>query len=221
MDQVSSGKMRLLEAVTVRQAGIDDLAAIRRLLIAAFQAFSTAEHSEEEAAAVLASMNAPAFMDGLRQQTLHVAWLDQTPVAVSGWRMTDDSGRAARIGAAAVDPMFGYLGLGRLVAGYSEQSARRAGYRDLVVHASRATEGFFQHLGFETTAYSVRAIDAATSMRVIYMRKSLPVLAQPVAKSAIAPKDRVTVRAGASRAVDSEVRSMDFGVRPMLSKASH
>ena len=226
MDQVSSSKKRLLGAVTVREAGIDDLGLVRRLLTAAFRAYSSGEHSEEESAAILASLDNPGMVDALRNQTVQIAWFEDKPVAVCGWRMADDSGRAARLTAIAVDPLYGYLGLGRLVAGACELGARRAGYRDLVVHASRATEGFFRRLGFETTAYSVRAIDIATSTRVIYMRKALPELARTgfariAVKPEIAEKERPANRPGAGFSAGSDLPSIDFGTRPMLSKASH
>lgn len=173
MDPRSIGNQKLLEAVDVRPAGIDDFAHLRRLMIAAFQAFSSTEHSEEEAAALRAALENSELSEALRGQTLLIAWLDRMPVAVVGWRIADDSGRSARLSTIAVDPMFGALGLGRLMTGYVEQSARKAGYRDLVVHASCATEGFFLHLGFQSTAVSVKSIDATTQMRVTYVRKSL------------------------------------------------
>jgi predicted N-acetyltransferase YhbS len=237
MDQIPSGQKRLLEAIQIKAAGIDDLAAVRRLVIASFRAYSSAEHSEEEAAAMLAWLDSPAATDTLHAQTLMIAWLDRVPVAVAGWRMADDSGRAARLGTFAVDPMYGYLGLGRLIVGVAERGARKAGYHDIVVHSSSATEGFFHAIGFEITAYSMKSVAPSMPMRVTYMRKHLPnhdQIPAPVALQAgmqrrgwptptpRKPRPQPPIQGNAASAGDeAELGRIEFTDRPMLSKASH
>ena len=238
----SSGNQRLLEAVVIRPVGVDELAIARRLLSAGFRAFSSADHSEEEAAAIQTMLDSPDIVDELRGRSLFIAWLDQTPVAVGGWRLADDSGRAARLTAIAVDPMYGYLGLGRLIVAYVEQNARKAGFKDLVVHAHVATKGFFVRLGYDTTAQSVRTVGTVSRMRVTYMRKPLGLpegtvddtgragLVSPdqrLAAAHVATTSATTAnvaRKQRSRQVassDPDLRLIDFVARPMLSKASH
>ena len=233
MKQVSQGSSRLLNAVDIRPATVDDLAAARKLQAAAFRAFTSADCSEEESAAIHALLDSPAIVDTLRGQALYMAWLEHLPVAMAGWQMADNNGRAARLSAVAVDPMFGFMGLGRLMVGHVERCAAKAGYRDMVVQATAGMEGFFARLGFETTAHSVRTVGSVSkrsaSMRVSYLRKPLPRPTRTTVQGrgpAGAPSEAgQAVAPGGDGRVSGGTRSASGGhivhAAPVLSKASH
>lgn len=219
MKQDSTG---LLQAVDIRAATVDDLSAARKLLAAAFRAFASADCSEEEAAAMSAMLSSSQIIDTLRGQALYMAWLEQAPVAMAGWQMADNNGKAARLSVVGVDPMFGFLGLGRMMVGHVERCAAKAGYRDMVVQATAGTEGFYVRLGFETTAHSVRSLAIATgatptNVRVSYLRKPLP---RPTRAPSVATISHAPAHALGRSQPQADAQSTDSGVEPRKSGAS-
>ena len=217
MKQDSTGSTRLLQAVDIRAATVDDLSAARKLLAAAFRAFASADCSEEEAAAMSAMLSSSQIIDTLRGQALYMAWLEQAPVAMAGWQMADNNGKAARLSVVGVDPMFGWM-----MVGHVERCAAKAGYRDMVVQATAGTEGFYVRLGFETTAHSVRSLAIATgatptNVRVSYLRKPLP---RPTRAPSVATISHAPAHALGRSQPQADAQSTGSGVEPRKSGAS-
>jgi GNAT superfamily N-acetyltransferase len=144
----------LLSALLVRSVGIDDLAVARQLLSVAFKRLSSARYAASDAAAIQGKIDSSEYLDTLRGRALTMAWLHAVPVAVGGWLPGPDGGRMARLGSIGVDPMFSGLGLGRFIVGQVEASARRAGFRDLIVQAPRPLVDFYRALDYASSTPS-------------------------------------------------------------------
>jgi GNAT superfamily N-acetyltransferase len=144
-------KPSLLSALSIRSVGIDDLAVARQLLSMAFKKLSRPRYAPSDAAAIQGKIDSSEFLDTLRGRALTMAWLHAVPVAVGGWLPGPDGGRMARMGSIGVDPMFTGLGFGRFIVGQVEASARRAGFRDLIVQAPRPLVDFYRALDYIST----------------------------------------------------------------------
>jgi predicted N-acetyltransferase YhbS len=228
MSRNSEQTSKLLAALVVRPASVDDLAAARTLIAAALQrtlGIPTAG-SSDDVAAVQTFLSSTRFVDTLRGSALTMAWLDGVPVAVGGWVPLSDSGKVARLGSVAVAPMFGGLGIGRFIVGQIEASARRAGFRDLVVHASAVTADFYRGLGYATNKHGAASRTDGKPRPTTALRKSLvaPVVSpdpDPAANSEPGRRRRLDRTAAMTADGRSDVRPRDKVLTPMPSKATH
>lgn len=148
MSRVSADLSTLLTSLVIRPAGIDDLVHARQLLSAAFKTQSFANYEACLAETLQAQIDSPGFVDMLRGQALTLAWLHERPVAVCGWAPGADGGKLAMLGLVGVDPLFTGLGLGRLIVSQVEDSARRAGFHELVAQTPWPLIEFHRRMGY-------------------------------------------------------------------------
>lgn len=240
MDQGSSGKEKFLRAVVVRTASVDDFSEVRKLLTAALRSAALSEYTEEEVAALESQLGGPDLVETLRVQTLVTGWLDSVLVSVAGWQSADDAGRIAKITLVAVNPMFTKLGLGRQIVEHVQVGVLRAGYDALSVQAFSATEEFFTHLRYETSAFGTQAIDGRTQIRVAHMKRIFADMLMPIpgaphqvidvaaTPNSLAPALAKSLGDSETRArpiqrkvVQAGLQSIGFKAHRMLSKASH
>lgn len=189
----------IADQAIIRPVGLDDWASVRTLHTSAFQRFVVPLIEQEAGAAAVAHLGSPEYLDDLRQENLHCAWLDGYLAGTCGWVPGDDAVAAARITSVFVDPLFNGLGIGRRLVQDAEARAWAAGYRSYAARAADHSVGFFLALGYEVTAFGLSARAGELAVPITYMRR------RPAAS--IAPAD---LHQGAGReAAPSIVRSRE------------
>jgi GNAT superfamily N-acetyltransferase len=157
--------------VVIRPVGLDDWSSVRALHTSAFQRFVVPLIEEESAAAAVSYLGSPDYLEGLRLENLHSAWLDGYLVGTCGWVPGDDAVSAARITSVFVDPLFNGLGIGRRLVQDAEARGWVAGYRSFTARAADHSVGFFLALGYEVTAFGLSARTSELAVPITYMRR--------------------------------------------------
>jgi GNAT superfamily N-acetyltransferase len=134
-------------------------------------------------AGIVAAGETYAYPEGLSQAEAEPLWMERPPgltvVAVEDGRVLGSAktgpnrpGRGAHIatGSFMVDPAFGGRGVGRALAGYVIEWARRGGYHGIqfnaVVESNAAAVHLWQSLGFTIMTTIPEAFDHRTNGRV-------------------------------------------------------
>jgi GNAT superfamily N-acetyltransferase len=161
----------IAEKAVIRAVDLDDWSAVRALHHSSFQR-TVAPLLDDEAVGVATTyMSGPDYIEGLRHENLHAAWLDGFLVGTCGWVPGDDAVAAARITSVFVDPLFNGLGLGRLLVQDAEARAWAGGYRSYSTRAADHAVGFFLALGYEVTAFGLSARTSELAVPITYMRR--------------------------------------------------
>ena len=231
MSRVPEKPSKLLTALVVQPAGIDDLADIRQLLSSAFKTLTSTSCDVAEAKRIQDMLDSPGFIDVLRGRALTIARLHHSPVAVGGWFPGPEGGCAAQLGTVAVAPLFVNLGLGRFIVEQVEDSARRAGFRSLLVHAPIHLVGFYRRLDYVTATSLTQNSTAGPLLRAkrghaTQLQKALVVAGPPLGKEPVdarhpSPRVVVTSERADSQTGHTDHPGVDLMHKRMPSRATH
>lgn len=158
--------------VAIRPLAIDDMSNVRYIHAQSFRLAGAALYTREEIEDFAAHVQTPGYVDQIRRETLLGGFIGRELVATGGWLPADDGGHVARISSVFVRPMFGGLGIGRLIVTEAESQARRSGFLLFSARVLLNAVGFFEALGYEVASHGVQPLPAERPLPVAFMRKS-------------------------------------------------
>lgn len=163
--------MREKVAITIRQIGLDDLAAVRHVHSLAYRAFAGPTLAEDQVDALVEYVRSPQYSDYLLGHGCLGAWIDSHLCGTAGWGPGSNLGVGAKLAGVCVDPLFSRLGIGRRLVEAAELRARRAGFSAMTTRTTSNAVPFFETLGYATTSQGVWNTPSGVSVPVVHMRK--------------------------------------------------
>ncbi len=97
--------------------------------------------------------------------------VDETLLAVGGWRPDGQAATLAWVRAVFVAPRAARRGVGRLTMEAIERSCRASGRRDLALSASLNAEGFYARLGYTPLSRGTWTVEPGIALGYVRMRK--------------------------------------------------
>jgi GNAT superfamily N-acetyltransferase len=161
----------IAQNTVVRAVGLDDWSAIRQLHALVLKRLTGILFDEAAATALQDYVGTPDYTDELSRQNMSVALVDGHIVGTCGWIASDDHGRAARITALFMDPLFTRLGIGRRLVWDAEARARTAGFQTITTRATDMTAEYFAALGYEVSSQGIVTPVPGLAIPVLFMRK--------------------------------------------------
>lgn len=162
----------ITDLVDIRPIGIDELSVVRDLHASSFRSLGGAIYTELEVEAFVRQVYSTAYTDRLHSVSCFGAWFDGQLTGTSSWSATGIEKSTARIADVFVSPLYSKLGLGRMLVGYAENSARDAGFTSFTLRVGYHAATLFAELGYMLTSQGVYQLADDVPLAVAFMRKS-------------------------------------------------
>lgn len=171
-DETAPAQGGLLDRISIRTIGVDDLSAVRYVHTASFKATALSNFDEPDVAAFVAYVRGPEYSDRILTSRTFGAWIGPELVGTAGWDLAEQ-GTAARLFSVFVHPLFMSAGVGRRLIEAAEGDARAAGLAVCMVRAPLNTIGFFEQQGYVQIARGACAFVPGRTIPFALMTKPL------------------------------------------------
>jgi GNAT superfamily N-acetyltransferase len=158
----------------MRPLDLDDLSSVRYVHSTAFRRLAALHYTSEEIEAFVEQIYSPAYVEQLLSTDAVAVWVGNELAGTASWSPANDTGHTARISDVFVQPLFSGLGFGTMLVRAMEERARRAGFSETSVRATRNAKPFFASLGYTVTSHGVRSTQAGIGLQVVFMRRADP-----------------------------------------------